>query len=74
MTAARAITVSASARGAVDPLAEASEAAVRGRLDRRVGAAAAWGFSKGKANLSLVRDARGRNDNSHLRVVKVTIG
>jgi hypothetical protein len=64
---------SAAEMGAVVPAAGASEAAMRFRLDRRVGAEAAWGFSKGKAFLSVVRQARGRKLNFHLRVVKVTI-
>lgn len=60
-TAARAIAVdSAAEMGAVGPAAGASEAAVRSRLDRRVGAEAAWEFSKGKTFLSVVRQARGR--------------
>lgn len=46
---------------------------MRSRLDRRVGAEAAWGFSKGKAFLSVVRQARGRKLTFHLRVGKVTI-
>lgn len=37
---------------AVSPAAGASKAAVRCRLERRVGATAAWGLSKGKAFLS----------------------
>lgn len=36
----------------VAPAAGASTAAVRSRLERRVGAESAWGFSKGKTILS----------------------
>lgn len=43
-------TGAASETASVTPAAEASKAAVRGRLDRRVGAEAAWGFSKGKSD------------------------
>lgn len=60
VTAAMARTASAAATDSVGPTAGASEASVRSRLDRRVGAEAAWGFSKGKSvNLSVVRQARG---------------
>ncbi|GAA1136140.1 hypothetical protein GCM10009651_20280 [Microbacterium natoriense] len=44
---------------AVAPAAGASEAAVRMRLERRVGAGAAWGFSKGKTILSGQTSSRG---------------
>jgi hypothetical protein len=60
---------------AVAPAAEASEAAMRGRLDRRVGAEAVWGFSKGKTDsLGLNVKLGGACDSHRFGPVKVTIG
>jgi len=65
----------ASETASVTPAAEASKAAVRGRLERRVGAEAACEFSKGKADsLGLNVKLGGAYKIHRFGPMKVTIG